>query len=113
MSGCVGTGHVGWRLRHHAGTRGFLMKKLSFAVVGAAALALAACGGKGDDSLGENVQENYENAAENLDAAADATANGAEAAALENQADALREEGEDKEEAIDKADVNAAAVNAM
>ncbi len=31
------------------------MKKLSFALVGAAALALAACGGKGDDSLGENV----------------------------------------------------------
>jgi hypothetical protein len=88
------------------------MKKLSFAVVGAAALALAACGGKGDDSLGENVQENYENAAENLEAAAD-NASGAEAAALENQADALREEGENKEEAIDKADVNAAAVNAM
>ncbi len=37
----------------------------------------------------------------------------AEADALENQADALREEGEDKEEAIDEADVNAAAVNAM
>ena len=88
------------------------MKKLSFAVVGAAALALTACGGKGDDSLGENVQENYENAAENLEAAAD-NASGAEAAALENQADALREEGENKEEAIDKADVNAAAVNAM
>ena len=88
------------------------MKKLSFAVVGAAALALAACGGKGDDSLGENVQENYENAAENLEAAAD-NASGAEAAALENQADALKEEGENKEEAIDKADVNAAAVNAM
>lgn len=89
------------------------MKKLSFAVVGAAALALAACGGKGDDSLGENVQENYENAAENLDAAADSTANAAEADVLENQADALREEGEAKEDAIDKADVNAAAVNAM
>ena len=89
------------------------MKKLSFAVVGAAALALSACGGKGDDSLGENVQENYENAAENLEAAADNTANAAEAAALENQADALKEEGERKEEAIDKADVNAAAVNAM
>ncbi|MCL6740812.1 hypothetical protein LZ518_06655 [Sphingomonas sp. RB56-2] len=89
------------------------MKKVSFAVVGAAALALAACGGKGDDSLGENVQENYENAAENLDAAADSTANAAEADALENQADALREEGEAKEDAIDKADVNAAAVNAM
>ena len=58
------------------------MKKLSFALVGAAALALAACGGKGDDALGENVQENYENAAENLDAAGDNTANGAEARAL-------------------------------
>jgi hypothetical protein len=93
--------------------RGFLMKKLSFAVVGAAALALAACGGRGDDSLAENVQENYENAAENLEAAADNTANAAEAAALENQADALKEEGEEKEEAIDKADANASAVNAM
>jgi hypothetical protein len=89
------------------------MKKLSFAVVGAAALALSACGGKGDDSLGENVQENYENAADNLDAAADNAANSAEADALENQADALRDEGNDKEEAIDKSDVNAAAVNAM
>jgi len=89
------------------------MKKLSFAVVGAAALALSACGGKGDDSLGENVQENYENAADNLDAAADNAANSAEADALENQADALRDEGNDKEEAIDKADVNAQAVNAM
>ena len=84
------------------------MKKLSFALVGAAALALAACGGQGDDTLGENVQENYENAAENLDAVADNTANGAEADASENQADALANEGENKEEAIDEADVNAA-----
>jgi len=96
------------------------MKKLSFALVGAASLALAACGGKGDDSLGENVQENYENAAENLDAMADNTSNEAEAATLENQADALKAEGERKEDAIDDADVNAAnsaeaaaAVNAM
>lgn len=88
------------------------MKKLSFAVVGAAALALAACGGKGDDSLGENVQENFEAQAENLDAAAD-NATGAEAAALENQADALKEQGEKAEEAIDEADVNASNVNAM
>ena len=88
------------------------MKTISFALVGAASLALAACGGKGDDALGENVQENYENAAENLDAAADNTS-GAEAANLENQADALREEGENKEEAIDEADVNAQDVNAM
>ena len=89
------------------------MKKLSFALVGAAALALAACGGKGDDTLADNVADNYDAAADNLDAAADNTANGMESGALENQADALREEGEDKEEAIDAADVNAAAVNAM
>ena len=64
----------------------YCMKKISFALVGAASLALAACGGKGDDALGENVQENYENAAENLDAAA-ANTSGAEAANLANQAE--------------------------
>lgn len=95
------------------------MNKMSFALVGAASLALAACGGSGDDSLGENVQENYEAAADNMEAMAD-NATGAEAATLENQADALEAEGERKEEAIDDADVNAAnaaqanaAVNAM
>lgn len=88
------------------------MKKLSFAVVGAAALSLAACGGQGDDALGENVQENLEAQAENLEAAAE-NATGAEAAALENQADALEAQGENAEEAIDEADVNASNVNAM
>ena len=93
--------------------KGIKMKKISFALVGAASLALAACGGQGDDALAENVQENYENAAENLDAMA-ANATGAEAATLGNQADALKAEGERKEEAIDEADVNSAnAVNAM
>ena len=94
------------------------MKKISFAIVGAAALALAACGGKGDDALGDNVADNYEAAADNLEMMADNTANGAEADALENQADALEAEGSRKEEAIDDANVNAAtansaAVNAM
>lgn len=88
------------------------MKKLSFAVVGAAALALAACGGKGDDSLGENIEENFDAAADNLEAMAD-NAVGNEAEALENQADALREEGENKAEAVDEADVNAQNVTAM
>jgi hypothetical protein len=86
------------------------MKKLSFAIVGAAALALAACGGKGDDALADNVADNYEAAADNLEAMADNTT-GAEAAALENQADALEAEGARKEEAIDDADVNAATTN--
>ena len=89
------------------------MKKVSFALVGAASLALAACGGQGDDALAENVQENFENAAENLDAMAANTANAAEADALGNQADALANEGAAQEDAIDDADVNAAAVNAM
>jgi hypothetical protein len=88
------------------------MKKVSFALVGAAALALAACGGKGDDTLGEYVQENMENAADALDEAADNAA-GNEAATLENQADALRNAGDNAEEAIDEADVNAQDVNAM
>ena len=96
------------------------MNKMSFALLGAASLALAACGGTGDDSLGENVQENYDNAADNLDAMAGEAANTAEADALGNQADALRDEGARKEEAIDEADVDAgnaaeadAAVNGM
>lgn len=95
------------------------MKKLSFAIVGAASLALAACGGQGDDALGENVQENLEAQAENLDALADNAA-GAEAEALGNQAEQLEEQGEQAEERIDDADVNAAneaeadaAVNGM
>jgi hypothetical protein len=95
------------------------MKKISFALVGAASLALAACGGQGDDSLGENVQENYQNASDNLQEMSDNTS-GAAAETLENQAEALETEGERKEEAIDDADVNAsntaesgAAVNAM
>ena len=89
------------------------MKKISFALVGAASLALAACGGKDDDALAENVQENLENGAENLDAMA-ANATGAEAASLGEQANALREEGAAAEEKFNASDVNAAnAVNAM
>ena len=96
------------------------MKKISFALVGAASLALAACGGSGDDTLAENVQENYEAAADSLQTAAENTTNEVQAETLENQAEALETEGARKEEAIDDADVNAsnsaaanAAVNAM
>lgn len=88
------------------------MRKISFALVGAAALAVAACGGTGDDTLGENVQENMEAAGDALDDMADNAA-GNEAATLENQAAALREAGENAEDAIDDADVNAQQVNAM
>jgi len=85
------------------------MKKIAFAMVGAASIALAGCGGQGDDTLGENVQENMENAADSLDALAGNAANAAEAEALGNQADQLRNEGDRVEDAIDDADVNAEA----
>ena len=83
------------------------MKKLSFALVGAAALALAACGGQGDDTLGDNVTDNADAVADNLEDQADNATNEVVEDNLENQAEAIREEGEAKEEAIDEADVNA------
>lgn len=66
-------------------------------------LALTACGGKGDDKLGDNVEQAYDNKADALDAQADN---------LEAQADNLRDEGDRKEEAIDDSDVDASALNA-
>lgn len=66
-------------------------------------LALTACGGKGDDKLGDNVEQAYDNKADALEAQADN---------LEAQADALRDEGDRKEEAIDASDVDATALNA-
>lgn len=88
------------------------MKKFSFALVGAAALALAACGGRGDDAAADNAADNLEAQADNLEAAAD-NASGAEAANLEAQADALENQADATEDAIDDADVNASNVNAM
>lgn len=73
------------------------------AALGAALLALTACGGKGDDKLGDNVEQAYDNQADALDAKADE---------LEAQADNLRDEGDRKEEAIDDSDVDATALNA-
>lgn len=87
------------------------MIKISKLLIGASFLALAACGGKGDDAAGDNVADAYDAQADQLDAAADNTTNAVAEDSLENQADALRETGEAKEEAIDEADVN--ATNAM
>ena len=85
-------------------------------------MALAACGGNGDDALGDNAAEAGEAQADNLEAAADNAGSPAQAEVLESQADAAEEAGEQREEAIDDADVNAhsmsnaqkqAAVNGM
>ncbi len=88
------------------------MKKVSFALVGAAALALAACGGQGDDALGDNVEAQYDAAADNLDAAAANATDPVNAAMLNAEAEGKRAEGEALSDSIDRADVNAATVPA-
>ena len=67
------------------------MRKLGFALVGAAALALAACGGGDQDTLDENVGDNV-GAANELNALADNAALEAETEALGNQAQQLEAE---------------------
>ena len=75
----------------------------------APALLLAACGGKGDDTLGEQAQEAMENRADAMDAAAD-NMTGPAADMMEANAEATRDAGKAKEEAIDDADINADAM---
>ena len=75
------------------------MRKSLLAAIAVAALSLTACGGKGDDKLGDQA----ESAADN--------ASGAAEDSLEAQADATRAAGDAKEEAIDDADVNADAMS--
>ncbi|MES2422102.1 MAG: hypothetical protein V4595_12535 [Pseudomonadota bacterium] len=78
------------------------MKKLAIAtMIAAIALPLAACGGKGDDKLGSQVEKAADNRADALAAAADN---------LEDQAKAVRKDGERQSDAIDDADVNAQAM---
>lgn len=86
------------------------MTKFATILAGSAFLALAACGGKGDDALGDNVADAYENKADALEEMADNASTEAQADALEEKADTLEDVGEAKEEAIDDADVNAEAM---
>jgi predicted small lipoprotein YifL len=71
------------------------------AILAVSALSLAACGGKGDDKLGDQVEQAAENNASALEATADN---------LEDQADAVRDNAEERSDAIDDADVNADAL---
>lgn len=90
---------------------GLTMKLLAKAVLGPALLAIAACGGQGDDTLADNAADAYEAQADNVEEMADNATNEATEDALENKADALRETGEAKEEAIDRSDVDARSMS--
>ena len=79
----------------------------ALATASALSLALAACGGQGDDTLGERAEDAYDNQADQLDQMADNATTDAQEQALEQQADAVRDKGEAKEDAIDDSDVNA------
>ncbi len=80
------------------------MKTVMIALgLGAMALSLTACGGKGDDKLGSQVEGAADNRADALEDAADN---------LEDQAKAVREKGEQQSDALDDADVNAQAMPA-
>lgn len=81
--------------------------KLTPAIAAAAlAFSVSACGGQGDDAMGDNVADAADARADNLEEMAD-NMSGPAAENLEAQADAIEEQGEAREEAIDEADVNA------
>lgn len=79
--------------------------KIAFtaAALALTALSLSACGGKGDDKLGDNIEKAADNRADALEARADN---------LEDQADLIRHKGEAQSDAVDDADVNAQAMPA-
>lgn len=78
------------------------MNKTALLALSAPLFVLAACGGKGDDKLGEQAQESMENRADN------AVANGS---ISEEQGDAMKDVAEEKEDRIDDSDVNADALS--
>ncbi|AXJ94690.1 MULTISPECIES: hypothetical protein [unclassified Sphingomonas] len=78
-----------------------MKKTVIAAMLGTMALSLAACGGKGDDKLGHEVEKAYDNRADAIEQAADN---------MKDQAKQLRKSGEQQADAIDDADVNAQAM---
>lgn len=85
------------------------MRAFTSTLVSATFLALAACGGQGDDKLGEQAQEAAEDRADAMDAAAE-NMTGASEDMMEAKADATRQAGAAREEAIDDSDINAGAL---
>jgi ABC-type oligopeptide transport system substrate-binding subunit len=85
-------------------TRGTTMKALHFALVGTAALALAACNNnKEQDTLGDNIEENYQQTDQLNDLAADAANQVDEADTLGNQAAQLNNSAPEDSNTVDNA----------
>lgn len=80
------------------------------AVAAAMLLSLTACGGKGDDKLGDQAEHAMDNKADAMDAQAH-NMSGAQADMMHANAQATRDAGEAKEDAIDDADVNTQALS--
>lgn len=86
------------------------MNQFAKMITVAAFVALAGCGGKGDDAAGDAVADNADAVADAMDNRADVLEDKGlenQADALENKADAVREAGKQQEEAIDDADIDA------
>ena len=86
------------------------MKTIATALIlGMLTVPLAACGGKGDDKLGDRVEQAADNRADGMEDQADALRN--QAKMLDKQAEKTRDYAEDRADAIKAADVNAAAMS--
>lgn len=77
------------------------MKRIAFALA-ALSLPLAACGGKGDDKLGDNIEAAADNRADAMEATAEN---------MKDKADAVRDNAKEQADAVDDADVNAEAMS--
>ncbi len=88
------------------------MKNFAKLVVGAAFLAVAACGeGKGDDKAAADVENAFDAQAQQLEKAAE-NASGEAEEQLEDQAEIYERTGEAAADAIDDVDLNAQAAPA-
>ncbi|MDP9415019.1 MAG: hypothetical protein M3Q08_13250 [Pseudomonadota bacterium] len=92
--------------------RSHSMKNFAKLVVGAAFLAVAACGeGKGDDKAAADVENAFDAQAQQLEKAAE-NASGEAEEQLEDQAEIYERTGEAAADAIDDVDLNAQAAPA-
>jgi len=84
--------------------KGKFMKILVKCAMVGGLMALAACGGGGDDQAAENVEAAADNQADALENQADNATNEVTEDSLEDRAENVREAGEEKADAIDDSD---------